>query len=273
MHAEVATVAGAAGQPNEDWVGVTPTAVVLLDGLTAPRDLDSGCTHGVPWYVGHLGSALLAQTADPTTGLKECLASAIETVASLHADSCDLTNPGTPQSTVAVVRIQRSELEWLVLADSIIVLDLDGKLQVISDDRVDTAAQAQREDVLRSPVGTAEHARRVSRLVEAQRRLRNKPGGYWVAAANPAAAHESLTGTVHLSELRRVAVLSDGAARLVEFGLAGWNQVLATLIKSGPQVLIDKVRRVEATDPCGERWPRYKASDDASAVNVRFNNK
>jgi hypothetical protein len=36
--------------------------------------------------------------------------------------------------------------------------------------------------------------------------------------------------------------------------------------------LIDKVRRVEATDPCGERWPRYKASDDASAVNVWFNN-
>jgi hypothetical protein len=75
MHAEVATVAGTAGQPNEDWVGVTSTAVVLLDGLTALRDLDSGCTHGVPWYVGHLGSALLAQTADPATGLKECLVS------------------------------------------------------------------------------------------------------------------------------------------------------------------------------------------------------
>jgi hypothetical protein len=81
---------------------------------------------------------------------------------SLHADSCDLTNPGTPQSTVAVVRIRRSELEWLVLADSIIVLGLGGKLQVISDDRVDTAAQAQREDVLRSSVGTAEHAPRES---------------------------------------------------------------------------------------------------------------
>ena len=62
MHAEMATAAGSIGRPNEDWVGATPTAAVVLDGLTAPRDLDSGCTHGVPWYVGRLGSALLART-------------------------------------------------------------------------------------------------------------------------------------------------------------------------------------------------------------------
>lgn len=29
-------------------------------------------------------------------------------------------------------------------------------------------------------------------------------------------------------------------------------------------------RRSEATDPNGHRWPRYKASDDATAVHVRF---
>jgi hypothetical protein len=52
MHAEMATVAGSVDQPNEDWVGATPTAVVVLDGLTAPRDLDSGCKHGVPWVRG-----------------------------------------------------------------------------------------------------------------------------------------------------------------------------------------------------------------------------
>lgn len=150
MHAEMATAAGSVGQPNEDWVGATPTAVVLLDGLTAPHDLDSGCNHGVPWYVGRLGSALLARMADGTVGLKSCLASAIKDVATLHDDTCDLTNPGTPQSTVAAVRVQDSELEWLVLADSVIVLDLGGELRVISDDRVEGAAQAQRDEVLRS---------------------------------------------------------------------------------------------------------------------------
>jgi hypothetical protein len=57
---------------------------------------------------------------------------------------------------------------------------------------------------------------------------------------------------------------------LVEFGLAGWNQVLTTLAEDGPENVIEDVRRVEATDPRGDRWPRYKASDDATAVYVRF---
>jgi hypothetical protein len=91
-----------------------------------------------------------------------------------------------------------------------------------------------------------------------------------VAAADPAAAGESLTGAVHLHEVRRVAVLSDGAAGLVEFGLAEWEHVLSILAGDGPQALIGEVRRSEATDPRGERWPRYKASDDATAVYVRF---
>jgi hypothetical protein len=198
------------------------------------------------------------------------LASAIEEVAALHDSTCDLTSPGTPQSTIAIVRAQDSELEWLVLADSVIVLDLAGEVRVISDDRVEKAAQAERAEALRSHVGSTEHDQTVSRLVQKQRSLRNQAGGYWVAAADPAAASESLTGTAHLSKVRSVAVLSDGAARLVEFDLASWEQILSTLAEKGPQTLIEEVRRVEETDLRGDRWPRYKASDDATAVYVRF---
>ncbi|MGH3872393.1 MAG: hypothetical protein ACRDSR_12920 [Pseudonocardiaceae bacterium] len=151
-----------------------------------------------------------------------------------------------------------------------IIMDQDGELRVISDDRVEGAAQAQRDEALRSQVGTTEHDQNVSRLVQTQRSLRNQPGGYWVAAADPAAASESLTGTAQLSKVRSLAVLSDGAARLIEFGLAGWGEILSTLAEDGPQALIEEVRRVEATDLCGDRWPRYKASDDATAAFVWF---
>lgn len=270
MHIELATIAGSADGPNEDWAGVTPTAVVLLDGLTTPRDLGSGCLHGVPWYVNRLGSALLARTGDCALELETCLAQAIEDVANLHVKTCDLTNPGTPQSTVAAVRVRNNKLEWLALADAVILLEHSYGIQAISDDRVEQAARSQRDEALRFRVGTTEHEQGVKRLVKAQRSIRNQPGGYWVAAANPTVAGESLTGTVALTELNRVALLSDGAARLVTFGLAGWEQILNTLSRTGPQELIDEVRRAEATDPNGERWPRYKASDDATAVHIRF---
>ena len=34
----------------------------------------------------------------------------------------------------------------------------------------------------------------------------------------------------------------------------------------GPRRLIARARELEGSDPAGARWPRYKASDDATAA-------
>ena len=88
-----------------------------------------------------------------------------------------------------------------------------------------------------------------------------------MASTKPEAAHEALTGSTPLAELAAVALLSDGASRLVDhFRLMGWADLLGVLSKDGPRGLIAQTREVESTDPDGSRWPRGKASDDASAV-------
>jgi hypothetical protein len=70
-----------------------------------------------------------------------------------------------------------------------------------------------------------------------------------------------------LSELSRVALLSDGAARAVDlFQLTDWAGVLDLLTTSGPRGLIERVRRVELGDIDTTRWPRNKISDDATAI-------
>jgi hypothetical protein len=45
------------------------------------------------------------------------------------------------------------------------------------------------------PVGSALKLRRRTQLTRALRRTRNRPGGYWVAAADPQAASQAVTGT------------------------------------------------------------------------------
>jgi hypothetical protein len=62
--------------------------------------------------------------------------------------------------------------------------------------------------------GTPEHeeARRV--FMKAIREHRNRPGGFWAAAANPAAAYESITGSRPVEDVESVALLSDGAQSL-----------------------------------------------------------
>jgi hypothetical protein len=168
-----------------------------------------------------------------------------------------------------MVRALGAWADYLVLADTTIVLDtLDG-LQVVTDDRVNRMAPKERAAAGRLPTGSASHIRRRMRLTTALRRARNRPGGYWAAAADPNAAAQAVTGTLVGKELQRAVLLSDGAGRLVDmFGLATWDEVLALLDAGGPTELIDRVRAAEAADPQGRRWPRTKRSDDATAIDV-----
>jgi hypothetical protein len=105
-------------------------------------------------------------------------------VASLHP-GCDLTHPGTPSATVVLLRVRDEGADYLALADAVLLLDTSDGLQVVSDERVNQLAGKEREAANRVPTGSALKLRRRAQLIWALRRARNRPGGYWVAAADP----------------------------------------------------------------------------------------
>ncbi|MEU5547525.1 hypothetical protein AB0G85_35045 [Streptomyces sioyaensis] len=257
------------GAANEDSVHASPTGVVVLDGLSASKDLPMGCVHGTPWFVRQLGTSLINLIGDNTT-LREALRTAITRVNELHCDTCALDTEAVPASTVVMVRERDDVLDYLVLSDNVLLLDLaDAGVQAVTDKRVEEVAADEMRTALQGPTGTTEHAARVSELVTVQRRLRNRPGGYWVAATDPSAADEAITGTVDLTKVRQAALLTDGASRLVDsFGTLTWPQLLDFLRTEGPASLISRTREAELSDPACERWPRFKRSDDATAAYV-----
>jgi len=243
----------------------------VLDGLSAPKDLPMGCMHGTPWFVRQLGSALIELISTGEVSLREALRRAIAEVNDLHRGSCALDQEAVPASTVVMVRERGGSLDYLVLSDNVLVLDLgaDG-IKTIVDKRVEEVAAEEMQAALRGPTGTAEHAAHVSKLVSAQRQLRNKPGGYWVVATDPAAADEAIAGSVDLDRVRQAALLTDGASRLVDtFGALTWAELLALLRTEGPAALIARTREAEHADPLGERWPRLKHADDATAAYIK----
>lgn len=232
-------------RPNEDLVIAGPSWIAVLDGATAPSGVDSGCVHDVAWLVGRLGGALAAELAGDAPGsLAAILERAIEATAASHAATCDLANPDSPSATVAMVRV-RERLEYLVLGDSPVVLRLaGGGVRVVYDDRLD-----------RLPGGRPYS-------LELVRRLRNAPGGFWVAAARPEAARESVTGEIALGDVRGAGVFTDGVARLVDWYGRRWEDVLDLLAGQGPQAVIAAVRELES-----ERGPVWgKRHDDATAA-------
>jgi hypothetical protein len=268
MRAALVSEPAAQQLANEDWAGVAPGLAVLLDGLSAPGNTGTGCRHGTPWYVAQLGPRLLTMASDPARTLVYALAEAIRQVADLHPE-CDLTHPGTPSATLVLLRTMGERADYLVLADAVLLLDTSDGLRAVTDDRINHLATKERAAASRLPTGSSSHVRRRMRLTTALRRARNRPGGYWVAAADPLAATQAITGSLDRRDLHRAVLLSDGASRLVDvFGLATWNELLMLLDESGPEELVRRVRAAEAADPQGRRWPRTKGSDDATAIYV-----
>lgn len=227
---------------NEDLVITGPDFAVLLDGATAPKGVDSGCLHDVPWLVRQfavqLAPPLLARSS---ASLADLLAEAIAAVRDTHAGTCDVSNPDSPSSTVAMVRLSPDHVEHLVLADSPVVLrSPEGRVTVHNDDRVERLPE---------------------RTLEAVRRLRNRPGGFWAASTDPKAAYEAITGSTDRADVDVIAILSDGASRFAERYGHSWDELLDVLTTAGPRQLIDRVREYDAVSTAGGK--RY---DDASAV-------
>jgi hypothetical protein len=238
----------APGTANEDHVVAGPDWAVVLDGATVPAGVDSGCVHGVKWLVHRLAAALAeGMTAAGNGSLADVLAGAVERVCVQHAGTCDLANPDSPSSTVAMARHRAGRLECLVLADSpILVRRRDGSTVVVEDDRL-----------LHLPGGRPYSLG----LVRAQR---NRPGGFWVASTSTAAAYEAVTASFPTVEVESVALVTDGVTRLVDHFGHDWPALLDLLRTAGPARTIGHVRDAERDPRAG------KPHDDATAVLITW---
>jgi hypothetical protein len=68
---------GSVNRSNEDFVAASPSVAVVLDGLSAPPALGTGCLHGTLWFVAQLGTQLVsAATAARDEPLQDLVASA-----------------------------------------------------------------------------------------------------------------------------------------------------------------------------------------------------
>ena len=238
----------APSQVNEDYAICGPDWAVVLDGATAPRGVDSGCIHSVPWLVYQLAAALSTKMLlDRACPLTDTLAAAIEDTCSAHASTCDLQNPDSPSATVSIVRIGSDVLEYLALGDSPIALWRPyGDVTVLKDDRTDHL-----------PGGRPY-------TVELVRSLRNKPGGFWVASTEPKAAYQAVTGDVPLTPGMEVGLFTDGATRLIDVYGCDWPEFFAGLRDLGAAGVINRVRDAERNEP----HPYGKRHDDATVVHL-----
>ncbi|MEU9477012.1 protein phosphatase 2C domain-containing protein [Streptomyces sp. NPDC048191] len=262
MRTDLVSEPGDPNRPNEDFAGVGLPAsgqggcVIVLDGVTPPRG-GTGCLHSVPWFTARLGGALTELTVSGRDlTLPEVLSRAIGRTAGAHAQTCELSHPRTPQATVALARWSAETVEYLVLSDSALLLQgPDGKVTPVLDDRL--------ARLPRSALAT-------DALVDAT--LRNKEGGFFTAAADPAVAARAVAGTLPRGAVRALAALTDGATRWTEkFHEGDWAALFDVVAKEGARSLVDRVRDLETADrESRASLGRSKTHDDATVVYVEL---
>lgn len=244
------------GAVNEDVAELGMTWALVLDGATAPPVETTGCQHGVRWYVDQLSGELVSRLrADDPAPLADLLAESIAAVTTAHAPTCDTSNPSSPSSTVALVRERGDQFDYLVLADSPVILDVGGEIRPVLDERIDHLPAYDLDTVTR---------------------VRNTDAGFWVASTDPAAAYKAVTGSVPLDQVRRAVLATDGATRLVDvFGLLDWSGLLDLCTRpggGGTRELIARTREIE-DDPDAPVLPgarRRKGHDDATVIALDY---
>jgi hypothetical protein len=242
--------------------------VAVLDGASSelPSQRDGG------WYAEQLASELersAACTAVRCRGLRSVLQEAICAVAARMGED-------RPSCTVGLARWSSDELELLILGDitAVVYLD-DGELVAVTDERLDTVAPELRrayKESLRAGNGFGgRHRSHLATLQAAQRRMRNIPGGYWIAEANPEAASHAYQRTFPLTKVTALLLFTDGVSKAVtQYELMDWQHVRTVVASGGPQALFDQICQAEESDPDGRRWPRGKDQDDKALAYVAF---
>lgn len=260
---------GAPTRTSEDRIFTTHSAVIVLDGASQPEPSE----HDGRWLADTLGKTLIDElTSSPGTDLADLLAKSIVFVARQYS----LTPRQSPSTTVSIARWYNGTLEALVLGDSpIVTLGRNGDLLQLRDDRLSQVASVEREAFRKagSVAFGVDRPQEWQNLVDAQRRQRNVPGGYWIAEAVPDAAMHARRAQWNLHDIAALMLMTDGVSNGIDrYGVpATWRDAFAVAIRD-PCELVDCIHEAEEADMEGVRWPRSKIHDDKALVLVEFAN-
>jgi hypothetical protein len=137
------------------------------------------------------------------------------------------------------------------------------QFEVAAAERLLQASGATPETINRTPEFQAW-------LAERRQRQRQSRGAS-LLGLDPSAADRLRHETVPCEEGSTILLTSDGFSALVDlYGVMNAESMMAAALSSGLEPLAQKAREIETQiDPDGRLYPRFKVSDDATALLVR----
>jgi hypothetical protein len=300
------TLPGDAAKPNEDFFAHAPHAALVMDGATMlGGNLMPGPSDAA--WIAQFGSrrlmAHLADGAPPRAALKKALGDAQKSFAALQRHppeakwqipcaSMMLVTEIVPRDAqrrageMAVAGSRASEsqrgqenlsegrrgLDFMWLGDCAALLGQGGRVEVIGHVLPARSAEAARARTVTKDMPAAIDLNRPQILEHLRAgRARVGSGDYWLFAPDPAIAPHAARRRAKARSGDHLLLASDGFLALIsDYGAYDADGLLAGALDKGLAALGAELRAIEQADAKGERFPRFKASDDATALLLKL---
>ncbi|MBP1924413.1 hypothetical protein J2Z76_000266 [Sedimentibacter acidaminivorans] len=259
---------------NEDVAGINEYGAWLLDGATGLSGAKlTGEKSDARWYT-KWWDLYLSNNLKNDIPLCEIITNGILQVKidfhkAVNGKPCSKLD--YPSSSIAVLKWHDNGIEYFSLGDSPILIQKKDSMEEITDKKVSVLDQkvydAINQTILEHNISAWEAKSFVLPMIRNHRMLLNTEKGYWILGFDIRAVNKASQGILEISEPMKILMASDGFSALVDkYHVIEKENFILQVEEKGIPLLYENLRNIENLDKEGIKYPRFKKSDDASAV-------
>jgi serine/threonine protein phosphatase PrpC len=276
----VELVCEAGDRVNDDRSSALAASAWVLDGTTGlgAARLFPGASDAA-WFAetaDHLLRRLTPGAADAATLLQDLVRELHRECRRAALGALDGADVDLPAASLALVRLDGTMLETVMLGDcKILLCRQDGTIEAL-----DHSSVAPFDAKVVAALIALQHAgetdpskikRQLARTIRENRRWKNRPGGYGVLADDPACLAFTETTRRPVADITSLLLMSDGFYRLVDtYRVMTPATLMAAALSRGLRSLYRELRQIEDADPDCLAHPRVKPRDDATGLLLRL---
>ncbi len=271
---ESISLAGDRKKQNDDVCGFTGPRAWVIDGATDLSDTPLTLTASdASWIAQYLNRRLYEPYGnDPSRALAELSRGASEAFAALLDGRTYESWQSPICSMLMMTERSGGALDVTDLGDCrFVALGGDGAVHVAGGPpgAADSEAEnAARQTDAHKPL--LERAETIARL-RAQRAAINREGAEWTFGLDPACGEHVRVQHFELKQPAHVLLMTDGFSALLDrYRAYDAGDLVRAALEKGLQELGRELRAIENSDAGGAKHPRFKASDDATALLLRL---
>jgi len=268
---------GDGAKPNEDAFAHLDTSALVLDGATPLGPSLLPGPSDAAWIAQFGARRLAAHLKDgdaPEEALEHALEDASRSFIGLSRQPVR-EKWQTPCASMMIASLgeDQRDLNFLWFGDCAAIVQDEDEVTVIGE-----TVQRRREEAARARMvaktlnlSSAAGVNRpeIEPLLRAARNRINS-GRNWLFSPDPRAAKHAARQTMAVKEGDLILLASDGFLALVsDYDLYAPKSLLEAARRDGLEGLGKILRETEDADPVGDKYARFKKSDDATAVLLR----